>query len=194
MFRHYGVEAGRDTIIKEVKTVFGVYGIGVNFRHLSLVADYMVRWRLPHHRRQMGAGGRAASQALAHACLCVCVSRLFQSFEGEYHGMNRVSMRSSSSPFKRMSFESTTDFLRAATLTGEHDELTVREGQGCCWVLLFFVVYVHWVQMPLTRAHPYHVLPLLSLLQSSSSRLVVGRVTPGGTGLCDLMQPLVLER
>lgn len=39
--------------------------------------------------------------------------------------MNRVSMRSSSSPFKRMSFESTTDFLRAATLTGDHDELTV---------------------------------------------------------------------
>lgn len=37
----YGVEAMRQAIIKEVSGVFAVYGIGVNNRHLSLIADYM---------------------------------------------------------------------------------------------------------------------------------------------------------
>lgn len=43
MFNMYGTEAGRDSIIKEISAVFAVYGIEVDFRHLSLVADYMVR-------------------------------------------------------------------------------------------------------------------------------------------------------
>jgi hypothetical protein len=33
-----------------------------------------------------------------------------------------------------------------------------------------------------------------AVLQSNSSRLVTGAVTAGGTGIHDLMQPLVLER
>jgi DNA-directed RNA polymerase I subunit RPA1 len=37
-----GVEAARNAIIKEIANVFSVYGIGVDFRHLSLIADYMV--------------------------------------------------------------------------------------------------------------------------------------------------------
>ncbi|GAA96623.1 uncharacterized protein L969DRAFT_75435 [Mixia osmundae IAM 14324] len=37
----YGVEAARTAIIKEVSGVFGVYGIGVDYRHLTLIADYM---------------------------------------------------------------------------------------------------------------------------------------------------------
>ncbi|ORY77786.1 DNA-directed RNA polymerase I subunit RPA1 [Protomyces lactucae-debilis] len=37
----YGVEAMRNAIIKEVSGVFAVYGIGVDRRHLSLIADYM---------------------------------------------------------------------------------------------------------------------------------------------------------
>lgn len=39
--RTYGVEAMRQAIIKEVSGVFAVYGIGVDTRHLSLIADYM---------------------------------------------------------------------------------------------------------------------------------------------------------
>jgi DNA-directed RNA polymerase I subunit RPA1 len=42
MFETYGVEAGQATIIRELSAVFDVYGISVNHRHLSLVADYMV--------------------------------------------------------------------------------------------------------------------------------------------------------
>jgi DNA-directed RNA polymerase I subunit RPA1 len=38
----YGVEAARAAIIKEISVVFAVYGIDVNPRHLTLVADYMV--------------------------------------------------------------------------------------------------------------------------------------------------------
>jgi len=41
ILRTYGVEAARGAIIKEIDSVFGVYGISVDRRHLSLIADYM---------------------------------------------------------------------------------------------------------------------------------------------------------
>ena len=37
----YGVEAARKTITNEISGVFAVYGIDVDARHLSLIADYM---------------------------------------------------------------------------------------------------------------------------------------------------------
>eukprot|EP00604_Paraphysomonas_vestita_P000433 CAMPEP_0174825868 /NCGR_PEP_ID=MMETSP1107-20130205/43200_1 /TAXON_ID=36770 /ORGANISM="Paraphysomonas vestita, Strain GFlagA" /LENGTH=435 /DNA_ID=CAMNT_0016057931 /DNA_START=867 /DNA_END=2174 /DNA_ORIENTATION=+ len=39
----YGVEAARQSIVSEISGVFGVYGINVNPRHLSLIADFMTR-------------------------------------------------------------------------------------------------------------------------------------------------------
>lgn len=39
----YGVEAARLNIVNEITTVFGSYGIDVNPRHLSLIADFMTR-------------------------------------------------------------------------------------------------------------------------------------------------------
>jgi DNA-directed RNA polymerase I subunit RPA1 len=39
----YGVEAARQSIVSEITGVFGVYGINVNLRHLSLIADFMTR-------------------------------------------------------------------------------------------------------------------------------------------------------
>lgn len=39
----YGVEAARAAIVNQVAAVFNVYGINVDKRHLSLIADYMVR-------------------------------------------------------------------------------------------------------------------------------------------------------
>lgn len=39
----YGVEAARRAIIDEVSSVFGAYGIAVDYRHLTIIADYMVR-------------------------------------------------------------------------------------------------------------------------------------------------------
>jgi len=43
VLRTYGVEAARNAIIQEIFAVFDVYGIGVNHRHLTLVADVMTR-------------------------------------------------------------------------------------------------------------------------------------------------------
>ena len=39
--RFYGVEAANRTIVNEIVGVFSAYGITVNPRHLSLIADYM---------------------------------------------------------------------------------------------------------------------------------------------------------
>ncbi|KAF9430196.1 hypothetical protein BGZ76_000935 [Entomortierella beljakovae] len=41
ILRTYGVEAARSAIIQEVSGVFGAYGIDVDRRHLTLIADYM---------------------------------------------------------------------------------------------------------------------------------------------------------
>ncbi|KAH9297471.1 hypothetical protein KI387_029153, partial [Taxus chinensis] len=41
MLENYGVESARATIVAEVKSVFDSYGITVNSRHLSLIADFM---------------------------------------------------------------------------------------------------------------------------------------------------------
>ena len=37
----YGIEAARGCLIGEIRNVFGAYGIKVDPRHLSLIADYM---------------------------------------------------------------------------------------------------------------------------------------------------------
>ena len=36
-----GIEAARATVLKEIRNVFGMYGLFVNYRHLSLLADHM---------------------------------------------------------------------------------------------------------------------------------------------------------
>jgi DNA-directed RNA polymerase I subunit RPA1 len=41
MLKSLGVEAARATILAEVSSVFGAYGIAVDSRHLTLIADYM---------------------------------------------------------------------------------------------------------------------------------------------------------
>ncbi|KAK9289691.1 hypothetical protein L1049_007849 [Liquidambar formosana] len=41
MLNTYGVEAARETIMKEVQHVFKSYGITVDIRHLTLIADFM---------------------------------------------------------------------------------------------------------------------------------------------------------
>jgi len=70
----YGVEAMRANIMKEVQMVFGVYGISVDKRHLSLISDFMT-------------------------------------FNGDYRAFNRIGMEESSSPFLKMSYETTMKYL-----------------------------------------------------------------------------------
>jgi DNA-directed RNA polymerase I subunit RPA1 len=40
---YYGIEAGMAALISEIKEVFGAYGIKVDPRHLSLIADYVTQ-------------------------------------------------------------------------------------------------------------------------------------------------------
>jgi len=70
----YGVEAMRTNIVKEILMVFGVYGISVDYRHLSLIGDFMT-------------------------------------FNGDYRAFNRIGMEESSSPFLKMSYETTMKYL-----------------------------------------------------------------------------------
>ncbi|EDO07314.1 RNA polymerase Rpb1 domain 5 family protein [Babesia bovis T2Bo] len=41
VYRYYGIEAARASIVSELQNVFSVYGINVDYRHLSLIADFM---------------------------------------------------------------------------------------------------------------------------------------------------------
>lgn len=109
----FGVEAARRSIADEINGVFKVcvvgpcmscgvcvvlcvscrvthgasarvqvYGIGVDHRHLAIIADYMT-------------------------------------FEGGYKPFNRAGMNMSTSPYQKMSFETTTVFLADATMYAE---------------------------------------------------------------------------
>lgn len=83
----YGVEAMRANIVKEIQMVFGVYGISVDPRHLSLIADFMT-------------------------------------FNGGYRAFNRIGMEESSSPFLKMSFETTMKYLVNASVRQERDDMS----------------------------------------------------------------------
>ncbi|KAG9509170.1 DNA-directed RNA polymerase I subunit RPA1, partial [Fragariocoptes setiger] len=82
----YGIEAAAHAIKREIASVFAVYGIQVDARHLSLIGDYMT-------------------------------------YNGSIRGMNRMSMEASASPLQQMTFESTANYLKSATLLGLHDDI-----------------------------------------------------------------------
>jgi DNA-directed RNA polymerase I subunit RPA1 len=87
MLKFYGVEAARNTIIREMSAVFEGHSINVDNRHLNLIADMMTR-------------------------------------HGTFVPFNRYGMKSSTSPFMRMSFETTVGFLKDTVLSAERDDLT----------------------------------------------------------------------
>jgi DNA-directed RNA polymerase I subunit RPA1 len=64
-----------------------MYGIEVNYRHLSLISDFMT-------------------------------------FNGDYRAFNRIGMQESSSPFLKMSFETTMKYLVNSCLTKDTDDLS----------------------------------------------------------------------
>lgn len=106
MMTHYGVEAARTVLIKEISSVFNSYNIDVDFRHLELIADYMVsrgfltRWRL------------------------ITV----QTYNGGYKAFNRGGIASNSSPFLKASYETTASFICDAALYGDYDTLASPSG------------------------------------------------------------------
>ena len=60
--RMYGVEAARATLMREVRAVFGAYGIGVDPRHLGLIADFMTHMVNP-------SGCMLSINCSVHMCL-----------------------------------------------------------------------------------------------------------------------------
>jgi DNA-directed RNA polymerase I subunit RPA1 len=86
MLDRYGVEACRLSIVNEISRVFGHYGISVDRRHLSLIADYMTH-------------------------------------QGGYRPFNRAGMTAHSSPFLKMTFETSVNFLTAACQEAQKDNL-----------------------------------------------------------------------
>ena len=75
----YGVEAARVSIVNEINAVFGSYGIDVNPRHLSLIADYMTR--------------TGSFNAMNRAGMLMCPSPFLQmSFESTTAFLTRASM------------------------------------------------------------------------------------------------------
>ena len=83
----YGIEACRANIVKEIKAVFAVYGIDVDYRHLSLICDFIT-------------------------------------YNGDYRAFNRIGMEESSSPFLKMSYETTLKYLIASSTQKDTDWIT----------------------------------------------------------------------
>ncbi|CAF3734394.1 unnamed protein product [Adineta steineri] len=86
MAQIFGIEAANRTLIREINRVFGAYGIEVDYRHLSLLADYMT-------------------------------------YEGVYKPCNRLGLRTNASPLQKITFETSTSYLKEALLHGEHEDL-----------------------------------------------------------------------
>ncbi|KAK4574249.1 hypothetical protein LTR86_002010 [Recurvomyces mirabilis] len=57
---HYGVEAARAAIVRELQSIFGGHGISVDPRHLFLIADYMTRDGGYQSFSRMGYRGNAS--------------------------------------------------------------------------------------------------------------------------------------
>ena len=93
--------------------MFGVYGIAVDYRHLTILADYMVR--------QFSCS--IFRHELTRHCLCKT-----QTHEGGYKPFNRTGIASKSSPLLKASFETTGAFLSDATLHGDFDDLRSPSG------------------------------------------------------------------
>lgn len=72
MLAAYGVEACRATIVREVSSVFGAYGIGVDPRHLSLIADFMTHLV----RRRPGPASASLCTAPGRPCTWVHTGRV----------------------------------------------------------------------------------------------------------------------
>jgi len=83
----YGIEAAVMTIQREIDNVFRPYGIQINKRHTSMLADYMTQ-------------------------------------EGKYRPFSRHGLKTCASPFQKMSYETTTQFLAESVVYAEYDDLS----------------------------------------------------------------------
>jgi DNA-directed RNA polymerase II subunit RPB1 len=110
IYRLYGIEAARATLIKEIDSVFVTGGSNINYHHISIVCDLMT-----------------------NSGIITSIDR---------HGINRLE----TDPLAKASFEKTIEVLINAAVFNETD-----------------------------------------FMRSVSSRIMVGKVFKGGTGLCEVL-------
>lgn len=95
ILNRYGVEACRQSIVREMNVVFKGYNIVVDFRHLFLIADYIT-------------------------------------FSGAYRSFNRVGMETASSPFLKMTYETSMQYLMRACMMKEKDNCKSASSRIIC--------------------------------------------------------------
>lgn len=83
MLSTYGVEAARKTIIREIVSVFGIYGVNVDMHHLSLIADFMTH--SGGYRPMSRSGGIAESTSPFNKMSFETASKFIT--EAVYHGL-----------------------------------------------------------------------------------------------------------
>ncbi|KAK7285628.1 hypothetical protein RJT34_20405 [Clitoria ternatea] len=83
MLNTYGVEAARETIIREIQNVFNSYGISVSIRHLTLIADYMTH---SGGYQPMSRSGSIADSTSPFIKMCFETASKFI-VEAAYHGL-----------------------------------------------------------------------------------------------------------
>ena len=128
-------------LLQECNSVFGAYGIDVNYRHLSLVADYMTA-------------------------------------TGSVRAFNRMAMNTNSSPFQKMSFETSMNFYKDAVLSGKR--------LSYCFISISeFLENLYDLVIDVMT---YAVSGASDTIRSPSARLVVGERIGLGTGLFSLRQ------
>jgi DNA-directed RNA polymerase beta' subunit len=108
----YGVECCRKSIIQEIEGVFRPYGIDVNKRHLYLIADWMTFGGSYSSFNRRGIGSPISNPYFS--------SKKYPFTQMHPHFPNLSA--SLSSPFLRISFETSMGFLGKSSLLGENDE------------------------------------------------------------------------
>lgn len=88
----YGIEAGREMIVRELKSVFNSYGIPVDMRHLTLIGDFMTKdgVYLANNRRTALLRTGAFSKMTFETATAMLVNAVCT---GEYDPMNDPSSR-----------------------------------------------------------------------------------------------------
>uniref|UniRef100_A0AC34G313 DNA-directed RNA polymerase n=1 Tax=Panagrolaimus sp. ES5 TaxID=591445 RepID=A0AC34G313_9BILA len=116
-----------------MNNVFGVYGIDVNPRHLTLVADYMT------FTGSIAPFSRTAMASTCHRSIVREMNNVFgvygidvnprhltlvadyMTFTGSIAPFSRTAMASSTSSLQKMTFETTMSFMRETLVHGKYN-------------------------------------------------------------------------
>jgi DNA-directed RNA polymerase I subunit RPA1 len=102
----------------------------------------------------------------------------YMTFEGGYKPFNRAGMNESTSPYQKMSFETTTGFLADATMYAPRLSFSISTP----------ALLIAFSRACACRRGDWDP------INNASASLVLGKVVEGGTGCFELLQPLILPQ